>query len=191
MLDKKYLWLAAVTLCGVFLMAGYNRPYRLWPINGMSEQRIIKPFTKDSLRTPPEGSVAVDAWEPVPAKMDLLINPALAATIPNPVEATPASIAKGKELYSIYCFPCHGIEMSPDPAKFSPVKRGNRPGSDSTWAMPAADINLLRAANYSDEHIFTVISNGSAIMKRLDYHLSPEERWNVVNYVRSLVNAKE
>ena len=193
MLDRKFLTLTVLALCALVLMGAYNRPYRWWnalfsPLNveDMNEQIFIKPFEVDSLRDPVAGTVSVDQWEPVPNKIDLMTKPAEYADFKNPVSAGAESIKQGEELYNVYCWPCHGTGMSPDPDKFSPVKAGRlSPTEDVRWSMPAADLNLVQ--NYSDEHIFTVITHGSAIMKRMDYHLSPEERWHVVNYVRSLI----
>ena len=185
MLNKKLLWIAAIVVSGILLTAEYNRPFRWWPINDMSEQEFIKPFTEDSLRTPPEGSVAVGAWDPVPSKVDVLTDNA--PNLKNPQEATPESIAQGEALYNTYCWQCHGREMSPDPAKQSPVQKGE--GFGRTWSPVFSAMNIQIVKNYSDEHIYSVISNGTgAIMKRQSYHLSPEERWHVVNYIRSLAN---
>jgi len=182
-LNKKLLWVLAILVCGVALMAAYNRPYRWWPFNDMTEQPILKPFNKDGLRQPPEGAVKVDAWDPVPLKTELANYP----DFKNPLASSPESIKRGEALYSIYCWTCHGEGFSPDPAKYSPIKRGklNPDDPEVRWSMPAADINLISL--YSDEHIYSVITHGSAIMKRMSYHLSPEERWHVVNYVRSLI----
>lgn len=174
MLNKKLLGAMAVLGCCLVLMAAYNRPFRWWPFNDMSEQLILKPFTKDGLRQPAEGSVAIDAWDPVPTKLELANFP----DFKNPVEATADSIHTGEEFFNIYCLSCHGPGMTADPEKFTPVQKKGMPGA-----------SILLVKNYSDEHIFAVMTHGSAIMKRVSYHLSPEERWHVVNYIRSLANA--
>ena len=173
MLNKKLVGVTALVLFGLVFTAAYNRPFRWWPFNDMSEQEFIKPFTENSLRAPAEGSVAVDQWDPVPLKTELTNYP----DFKNPVAATAESVQQGGKLFGIYCYPCHGQEMSPDPEKMSPVQKKGMPGA-----------NLLLVRNYSDEHIFATITHGSAIMKRMSYHLSPEERWHVVNYIRSLIN---
>ena len=176
MVNKKVLWCAAVCLCGLVLMAAYSRPFRWWPVNDMTEQPAIKPFHTDGLRPPAEGSVAIDGWEPVPTKLELAQYP----DFKNPVPRTPESIEKGKALYETYCWTCHGTGMSPDPTKWSPVP---------TMNAVSAKVNLIQI--YSDEHIYSVITHGSAIMKRMSYHLDPEERWHVVNYVRTLIEAHQ
>ena len=194
MLNKKLLALVGLGCCALVLMGAYNRPYRWWnglltpfAIDDMNEQPAIKPFHVNSLRPPPEGAVAVDEWEPVPNKLELMANPAGFPDLKNPIPLDDASIKKGEELYTVFCWNCHGTEMSTDPEQWSPVRRGYLDGeTEARWAMPSANIDLIKL--YSDEHIFSVLTNGSAIMKRLDYHLSPEERWHIVNYVRSIAN---
>ena len=179
MLNKRLLASCGLVLSALLLMAAYNRPYRWWPFNDMAEQMIIKPFTENSLRAPAEGSVAVDQWEPVPTKMDLLTKPGEYADFKNPVSASDSSIKTGEKLYNMYCLSCHGPEMTPDPERRSEVQKRGMPGA-----------NILLVGNYSDEHIYSVITHGSAIMKRQSYNLDPEERWHVVNYIRSLANRK-
>jgi mono/diheme cytochrome c family protein len=38
----------------------------------------------------------------------------------------------------------------------------------------------------SDQHIFLVLTRGWGLMPSMAENLSPVERWDVVNYVRSL-----
>lgn len=190
---RNKLVLASLALiCCTALIAGFARPYRWWPWNDMSEQHIIKPFNQDGLRDPAEGSVAIDQWEPVPKPMDLLTAPDDWTSFKNPVAATPESIATGKELYDVYCYSCHGVEFGSDASAKSPVQLGGkshyREGAEFQ-GMPGADINVVSMR--SDEHIFAVMSHGNAIMKRVSYNLSPEERWHVVNYVRDIVNKSQ
>lgn len=199
MLNKKLLMISGLILCGLVVMGAYNRPYRWWnaifspfQIDDMNEQAFIKPYSPDSLRTPPEGSVYVGAPDVVPNKMDLMTKAAEYADFKNPIPLDETSIKKGEELYTIYCWSCHGVELSNKPEDWSPVRRGYLDGEDPDqprWQMPAANIDLIKM--YSDEHIFAVLTHGSAIMKRMDYHLSPEERWHIVNYVRDIVNKNQ
>ena len=196
MLNKRLLAFAGLFLCALVLMGAYNRPYRWWnalltpfAIDDMNETIAIKPFNLDSLRAPPEGSVSVDQWEPIPTRNEVM---AMTGTIPedlkNPFMGDPTSVEKGKELYQVFCWNCHGEEFSSDPEKWSPVRRGYLDGEEpvARWQMPAAAIDLIRY--YTDDHIFAVITHGNALMTRLDYHLDPEERWHIVNYTRSIID---
>ena len=183
MLNKKLLWAVGLVIVGTLLTAGYNRPYRWWPVNDMTEQQIIKPFNENGLRTPPAGSVAQGAWDPPPTIFNVA-----AWEGKNPIPTSPESLAIGKELFDVYCQHCHGPDFGLTDNK-APVQLGKRLDTGGEFTpMPAAAINLVVAVNRTDEYIYAVISSGSAIMKRMDYHMDPEERWHVVNYVRSFAD---
>ncbi len=49
-----------------------------------------------------------------------------------------------------------------------------------------ADLTSDEIINMPDEDIFLVITQGRGIMPSLAENLTPSERWDVVNYVRSL-----
>lgn len=175
-MPKKKLLLASVVLvASVAMVAGYNRPYRWWPINEMSEQTIIKPFNENGLRAPVEGTVAVEQWAWVPPRAEID-----SAGITNPIPSSEASVAEGEELYNTYCLSCHGEGMQNDEEHMSPVQRRG---------MPGANLDLVKMR--SDASIFATMTHGSAIMKRVSYHLSPEERWHVVNYIRHLAKQQD
>jgi mono/diheme cytochrome c family protein len=128
------------------------------------------------LRDPAEGSVAVDAWDPVPSRLEVD-----AIGLQNPIPLTDESVEIGSALYDIYCLHCHGVEVSLDPTQKTPFQVK----AEASGMVPFP-ISIIRVR--SDAYIFSTITNGGAIMKRLDYHLDPEERWHIVNYVRSIAN---
>ncbi|PIE02134.1 MAG: hypothetical protein CSA81_08465 [Acidobacteria bacterium] len=168
---KFTLALAVVLTAGV-LIAGFNRPYAWWPINDMAKQQTIQPFLTNSLRTPPEGSVAVEQWDPVPDRMQI----DQIGGYDNPIPTSADSVNKGKELFEIYCVVCHGKNMVLDPANMNEVQKKGMVG------LPASVANMR-----SDGYLYATISNGSGgLMPRQEYNLSPEERWHVINYIRSL-----
>lgn len=171
MVNKKLLITLGILVAVVAFTAAYRRPYVWWPVNDMAEQPIIKPYHTHGLREPVEGTQAIDSWEPVPAKLEVAQN--LHPDFTNPIPATAESVEMGEKFYGIYCISCHGVGMKPDPEFHSPVMKKGMPGA-----------NLTRISMLSDAEIFSTITYGNAIMKRMDYHLSPEERWHVVNYVR-------
>lgn len=97
-----------------------------------------------------------------------------AAKRPNPVPATPASVATGERLFKIYCTPCHG-----------PGGKGD--GLVSPKFIPPPDLTnpSLQKAR-TDGYIQHVIGTGGAVMPAYGEALSPQERWQVVNFLRSL-----
>ncbi len=93
----------------------------------------------------------------------------------NPVTADPVSIARGKEFFSIDCALCHG-----------PEGKGNGPIATYLQNKPA-DLTSTAIQALSDGAIFITISSGvPGKMPALNENLSVRERWDVVNYVRTL-----
>lgn len=174
MLNKRFLWVFGLTVAGLLMVAGNNRPYRWWPINDMTEQPIIKPFHENAMIAPPDGAIAVDQWEPAPDRLQFMTGQ---TDMVNPIEATPESVAEGKHLFEIYCISCHGREMNNAPEFQSPVQ---------AKGMPGLSIQTITAARRNDGYLYATLSNGSAIMQRYSFHLSPDERWHVINYMRDL-----
>ncbi len=123
-----------------------------------------------------------------PAPQDFSKNtwelPADAERTKNPVASTPESISKGKELYlgqtKGNCIFCHGETGSGNEANLPQLRR-----------KPANLSNKERMSAMTDGEVFWKISKGiTGIMPAGEKRLTEaEERWHVVNYVRTL--AKE
>jgi mono/diheme cytochrome c family protein len=103
----------------------------------------------------------------------------------NTVKATPQSIAAGKKLYEAKCLSCHGKTGKGD---------GDIAKKLQNVKMP--DLSTAEFAKDSDQEIFWIISEGSkdqplmAAFKK-DKELSNENnRWNLVNYLRTLAPKK-
>jgi mono/diheme cytochrome c family protein len=93
----------------------------------------------------------------------------------NPVKADPSSLSRGAELFSIDCALCHG-----------PQGKGNGPVATYLNNKPA-DLTGPAVQSISDGAIFLVISNGiPGKMPALNENLNVRERWDVVNFVRTL-----
>lgn len=101
----------------------------------------------------------------------------------NPVSATDESVLKGKELYLARdkgnCIFCHGETGSGNEANLPRLRR-----------KPADLSNKERMESITDGEVFWKISKGiEGIMPAGEKRLVEEERWHVVNYLRTL--AKE
>lgn len=97
-----------------------------------------------------------------------------AAARRNPVAVSAESLRKGGELYSIYCTPCHGSTGRGD----GPVSTRFVPPADLT----NPDLHKVRTDGYWQSYL----SAGGAVMPSYAEALSPDERWHVVNYLRTL-----
>jgi mono/diheme cytochrome c family protein len=93
----------------------------------------------------------------------------------NPVPPDEVSLERGEWLYGINCAICHGAE-------------GLGNGTvGSVFTTPPADLTAPAVQNQSDGAIFLVISNGVPNrMPPLNENLDVRDRWDVVNYVRTL-----
>lgn len=110
---------------------------------------------------------------------------AIAEVIDNPYPITDAGIAKGKELYTLFCATCHG-------------DKGDGAGYlYDTDQNPNAKYPVQPAIFLSDEHVaasngryYHAIMHGKNLMGNYADKMSTEERWQVIHYIRSL-QAKE
>jgi mono/diheme cytochrome c family protein len=92
----------------------------------------------------------------------------------NPVRATPESVATGQKLFGIYCTPCHG-------------SAGKGDGPVTPRFIPPPDLSHPSIQTQrTDGYIQHVIGTGGAVMPAYGEALSPEERWHVVNFLRTL-----
>lgn len=100
----------------------------------------------------------------------------------NPFPITDEGLAKGKELYTIYCAICHGDKGDGNGYLVS--------GPQSKYlAQPAIFIND-DFINSSNGRYYHAIMYGKNVMGPHADKLSFEERWDVIHYIRSL-QAKE
>ncbi len=145
---------------------GLNVVYR-WTHNMFTTQRVMP---GEAVFSMPPGGVARSGSELAYAKEAR----EAAAARKNPVPATPASVEKGGALFAIYCTPCHGASGKGDglvAAKFVPPPD-----------LTSGDLQKSRTDGYWQSYL----SAGGAVMPSYGEALSPEERWDVVNYVRTL-----
>jgi mono/diheme cytochrome c family protein len=95
----------------------------------------------------------------------------------NPVQASAASLEQGKALYSENCLPCHG-----------PSGKGDGPAALALNPRPAnLQVHVMPGA-HSDAQLFDWITNGfpGTAMPAFGEELTEEQRWHVVNYIRTL-----
>ena len=102
----------------------------------------------------------------------------------NPTTVTPESIAKGKELYMERtkgnCVFCHGDTGTGNEANMPKLRR-----------KPADLTNKERMTAMTDGEVYWKVSKGiQGIMPAGEKRMSEEERWHVVNYVRTLTKTQ-
>ena len=91
----------------------------------------------------------------------------------NPIAVTLVSAAEGKRLYETFCFVCHGARGQGDGPLVPKIPNPPSYTSNRLLAMP-------------DGQIFHVITMGSGKMPSYASQISSDERWQIINYIRSL-----
>jgi len=110
---------------------------------------------------------------------------ATAEIIANPFPITEDGLAKGKELYDIFCATCHGEKGDGAGYLYDTDKNPNA-------VYPAAPANFLNEEFLaaSNGRYYHGIYYGKNVMGSYRDKISYEERWQVIHYIRSL-QAKE
>ena len=105
--------------------------------------------------------------------------PVEATKQPNPVKATPESIARARKWWTLDCAMCHG-------------KDGDGKG-ETAKDMKLAIADFTDPATLKDRtdgEIFYIIRNGHKDMPPEGQRVKTEQNWDLVNYVRSLAKKK-
>jgi mono/diheme cytochrome c family protein len=93
----------------------------------------------------------------------------------NPVASNAESIAEGKTLYGTHCKSCHGAKGLGDGTKASTLK--TEPG----------DFSKADFQSQTDGSIFYKTSEGRDDMPKFKAKIpDADDRWNIVNYLRTL-----
>jgi mono/diheme cytochrome c family protein len=128
----------------------------------LDDQQSYKPY-KAPVLAPPAGAVPTTGREVV----------SQASELKNPVPATPASLAEGKALFETNCLICHGQTS----AERGPV------GKKLIPPPPGLDQDMVKGL--SDSTVFKAITFGFGRMPIFQDKLTPGERWNLVNFLRT------
>jgi mono/diheme cytochrome c family protein len=109
--------------------------------------------------------LSVSKWNP----------PDSANQLKNPQPATPDSLADGMSIYSTHCLSCHG-----------PNADGKGERAKSLSIVPADLTPAAAIVHETDGMVFWKISEGHRPMPAYKTRLTDQQRWDLVNYLRSL-----
>ena len=109
---------------------------------------------------------------------DEWVAPARAAKKKNPIEANEASLTKGKAVWAKECASCHGDKGKGDGPAVKDLEK--KPG----------DMTSSKTQEQSDGALFWKITEGNKPMASYAQTLSEEDRWHVINYLRTLAPKK-
>lgn len=160
-----------VLVVSVLLVASFAVTFRTFG----QDPNANKPATGSQQPQPPaQEDFSKNTWE-LPADAD---------KTKNPIAASPESVEKGKALYlertKGNCIFCHGETGSGNEANLPRLRR-----------KPADLSNKERMSAMTDGEVFWKLSKGiNGIMPAGEKRMNEEERWHVVNYVRTLAKEK-
>lgn len=99
------------------------------------------------------------------------------ARMANPVKSNGESISAGKALWNLHCASCHGKKGLGDGNKAAQLKTSPQ------------DLSKAAIQSQSDGAIFYKMSEGRGDMPSFKKKIpDEEERWSIVNFVRTLKN---
>ncbi len=131
----------------------------------------------------PEGSVSREStyfpFHPTSIVEKVADQKKAGEVLTNPVPATDENLAEGKRLYGIFCADCHGAGGKGDGHLYTAKLFPARP----------RDLTSSYVQDMPDGSIFFIITEGSVsgLMGPHGVQISPENRWKIVNYIRSFV----
>jgi mono/diheme cytochrome c family protein len=140
----------------------------------MVDQPSAKP--QESPAPPPPDSVPIGGRETLPTpetEKEQFKAKEAAASLRNPVPATAESVTRGATLFLTHCMVCHGERGHGD----GPVGRKFNPSP--------VDLNKDYTQKQTDGQLFFTLTRGHVAMPFYRDALSQQERWDVINYVRS------
>jgi len=162
-----FVFAALAVLLGVLMIFTYDVIKIDWPVFmeiQPSYRPMENPLPVSARSIPIEGPVSI---------------PNMGAP-ENPVEADQVSIARGAELFAIHCKMCHGE-----------AGQGNGPIAPFLVDFKPANLTADVVQNKSDGALFLTVTNGVAgRMPALNENLTVRERWDVINFVRTLKTAQ-
>ncbi|NQU47642.1 MAG: DUF3347 domain-containing protein [Planctomycetes bacterium] len=100
--------------------------------------------------------------------------PARKARVKNPIPANATSVASGKQLFNSGCVSCHGDSGA-----------GDGPAAPFLNVRPT-DLGAPSISKQTDGSIFWKISTGRTPMPTFEAIFTLEQRWQLVNFIRTL-----
>ena len=113
------------------------------------------------------------------AQSKIWVVPKEADNVKNPLAGNTAVLKSAKLLYTTYCGPCHG-----DKGKGDGVAAAGLPTKPADHSSP-------NVQKQTDGALFWMMSEGRNPMPTYKAALTDNQRWELVNYIRSLAKTKK
>ena len=165
----------ALVIAGLLLLVACNPDdvvHKIGWFQTMRHQRNIKPYAHPI--APVDGTVPVTGGE-------LPVTRETADRLANPRTRTAESMNRGKWVYETYCLVCHG-ESGRGDGPVSVAGGGPFPGVRSL----VTDTLSRKSDGYIYGNIVDAARMGRGLMPHYGDKVRGTDRWDLVNYVRSL-----
>lgn len=163
----------------------YSRAYEAYGYNNNPEDHNLKERGAFFNGSPVQGTIArgdAFTFDIAPGDSGYL----QAATWQAPAETklmTPAQMKEGERLYLINCGVCHGTNLD-----------GNGPlynGGNGAYPVPPRNLKDDYTKKLSDGQLYHVITYGIRAMGSYASQLHPQQRWWVINYMKSKMGSAD
>ena len=144
----------------------YSNAYETYTPNPNFEDNL-------TMRTPVKGTVPRD-MVPFPYEKTDEDRVAAGNALINPLEHTSENLARGEEVYHIFCNSCHG-------------PKGDGQGylyTSGRYPVPPKNLIADEVVNLKDGEIYHAITVGFGIMGAHGSMIRPDDRWKVILYLR-------
>jgi len=173
----------------ISIVLGYGMFWIWYQTTGYKEQNQFsyKPQESPGYVNIVEGTVPVDSKETKVQSRDQ------AKKLRNPAILVSRSIKEGGKKYQIYCAVCHGengdgkgvMGTSPGLAPVSTKENIVIGAYIQGYTQVPTNVDVNFVSRLTDGEIFYIITNGGQnIMPSLKDALTPEERWDVINFIK-------
>ena len=129
------------------------------------------PALSDAPRLPVEGTLSHNGEFPLQRWQ-------IEQMVKNPLVASGAASRRGQALFGAFCAPCHGT-------------RGHGDGPVAKVFVQPRNLAAPEIQQHSDGWLYGAIRNGANIMPRHGPDLSQQQRWEIVQYLRTLTEPRQ
>jgi len=132
---------------------------------------------RKTMRNPVEGTIPIGYQPYLYEKTDADRLKAGLALV-NPYEPTEQNLARGKQVFTIFCFNCHGEKGDGQGYLFTSKK----------YPYPPGNLLSAKVRNNPEGEIFHVITVGFGVMAPHGSMIRPEDRWKTAMYIKDVLH---
>ena len=104
----------------------------------------------------------------------------------NPLPKNEFVLARGRNRFEIFCFPCHNVDGKGNGLIVTkPIL-----SEDEEGFPPPADLTSERTKSLSDGRLYHILSAGQNLMFSVDFKMNETDKWAIIYYIRQLQNKK-